>query len=134
LTEEEEKAVDGAIEIMVRLFRRRRITVKRPRYLNDEKEACKAIDKLLAETLTNLKREVPVEPAEKLFDRLGKISMDCKDDDEAWTMGCIFIRFMDTMNYMVSFKRKYRGRERKHVQYTKKEALDALRERGLTRK
>jgi len=102
--------------------------------LNDEKEPCRAIDALIAETLTSLKKDVPKEPAEKLFDRLGTVSMQCKDEDESWVMGCIFIRFMDTMNYMVSFKGKFRGRERKHVQHTKKEALDALRERGLTRK
>lgn len=134
LTEDETKAVDDAITIMVKLYRRRKIEVERPRFLNKEEKACKEIDKLIAETLRALKKDVKVEPAEKLFDRLATVSMACRDEDESWVMGCLFIRFMDTMEYMVSFKKKYRGREREHVKYTKKEALAALQRRGLTRK
>lgn len=134
LTAKEEKAIDDAIDIMAKLFKRRRIEVERARFVNKEKKPCKAIDKLLAETLLDLKRDVPEEPAEKLFDRLSTVSLNCEDEDRALVLGTIFIRFMDTMEYMVSFKGKFRGRARERSKYTKKEALEALRKRGLTRK
>lgn len=128
----EEKMLDVAIRQMASRFRREGIVVDRPRFVNKEPEACAAIDKIVAEGLWGLRKNVTEDPAEKLFERLGTLSVDWGDDTLA--VGVIFIRYWDTFEAMVSYKGKYRGKDRPRCKHTKEEALEILRQRGLTRR
>jgi len=133
VTEAESKALDAVIRSMTRRLGRENLQIGSPRRdIENHEWIRKAIDKVLAEGLTSLKIDVPNDPAEKLFDRLGKVSTDWGDDADA--VGILFYRYFDTMEAMVSYKRKFRGKTLKHLKYTKEEALKILRERGLTRR
>jgi hypothetical protein len=130
ITEIEQQAVDGAIWAMVDRFRWEQVKVERPRFVNEEKEACVVIDKIVADEMWSLREKVPEDTVEKLFQRLDKVSP--KSDEDALAVGVLFIRFWDIMEAMVSYRRKYRGKSRDHCKYTKEEAHEILRQRGLT--
>jgi hypothetical protein len=132
ITESEGKVIDASVASMVKRFQHDGIKVERPRFVCQEEAPCKALDEIIASTLWALRHEVPHETAEKLLQRLGSISPE--SDEDALAVGVFFIRFMDTMEAMVSYKRRYRGRPRERCKYTKDEALEILRQRGLTRR
>lgn len=137
LSSGEERALESAIRNMAKRFRRESIPLDNIREALKSQEPGhvwihKALDKIVADTLTSLKIDIPEEPAEKLFDRLGRVSADWGDD--AGAVGVLFYRYYDTMEAMVSYKKKFRGKELRHFKYTKEEALQVLRQRGLARR
>ena len=129
ISDVEKGIIDLAIENMCQRYRRERILVERPHLVNKDKAACQAIDRIIADALIEIRKGVPDESAEKLLQRFVTVE-DWKND--FLQVGVLSIRFLDTMEALVSFKRKWRGRERKTTKYTKEEALGILRERGLT--
>jgi hypothetical protein len=132
LTEAELKNIDEAIAQMVKIGRRRSITAARLRYslIMEDVDLCKRTDELIAETLTALKRIVPDDTGEKLFERISKVVDGWADVDEQNTLAIIFYRLMDSMRFMVAYRGKFRGKERKSSM-SKSEALAELKERGI---
>lgn len=129
ISEVEKGIIDLAIEGMCQRYRRERVQVERPRFVNDDVVACAAIDRIIAEGLITIKKGVPDESAEKLLQRFVTV-VDWKAN--FLQVFVLSMRFLDTMEAFVSFKGKWRGRTRERTKYTKKEALDILRDRGLT--
>ena len=131
VSDKEKEAIDSAIVNMCQRYRRERISVSSPRFVNDDEFACDAIDRVISDTLNDLKPIVSEDTAEKLFERLGSI-----DDwgNDSLQVGIFFIRFFNTMEAMVSFKGKFRGKELRYTKYSKEEAQDIFKERGLTRR
>lgn len=132
VTAAEEELLDSSIRSMAARFHQEGVKVERPRFVCRNEAACVAIDKIVADEMWSLRKMVPEDTAEKLFERIGKVSLDWGDDTLA--VGAILIRYWDTMEAMVSFKRKFRGKYREHCKHTKEEALEILRQRGLTRR
>ena len=134
VSESERLVIDAAIDRMATVARRRGIQTNTPRRLNENKEVCQRIDELVAEALISIRSKVKEDTAEKFFEILMDAADKREDPDEAWSLGLISIRFLDTMNYFVSYKKRFRGEERKSVMYSKDEAFRVLRERGLTKR
>jgi len=129
------RALDMAIESMARVGKRQQFTCVSligVRNGNDA-ELCKRADELISNTLTSLKREGIDEVAEKLFERLIKVIDKWGDPEEQLILGVVYMRFIDTMQYLIAFKRKFRGLDRGSC-ISKNDALDELRLRGLTAK
>ena len=134
LTDSEESSIDEAIARMAKLAPRRGINTNSPRKLNEDTDLYKKIDEIIVEALVAIRPKVPDDSAEKLFDRLMRVCDDWPNEKERWAIGLVFIRFLDTMNYLVSYRGKYRGVLRKNVKFSKDEALCGLKARGLTRR
>lgn len=132
VSEAELKYIDDAIAHMVKVGRRQSITAPRIRYqvIMSDADLLKRTDELLAETLTSLKRQVPDDTGEKLFERITKVVDGWADHDEQNTLAVIFYRLMDSMRFMIAYRGKYRGIERKSSM-TKSEALAELKLRGI---
>lgn len=133
VTDEESLVLDEIVEKMAKIAPRRGIRTDKPRALNEDVALCGKIDDLIAEMLRELKAKVPKDPAEKLFERLMKVADSWPDESQAWSLGLITIRYMDTMEYFVSYKGKFRGKDRRR-KYSKEEALAGLKARGLTKR
>jgi hypothetical protein len=118
---------------MAKLGRRREITCVSLRQVHNDAELCKRTDELIAETLTSLKKGVPDDAAEKLFERLSRVVDGWADRDEQTTLGVVFIRYMDTMRFFVAYKQKFRGVVRESS-ISKSEAHAELKLRGLTKR
>ena len=127
------KAMDDSILHMAKIGRRRGVTSTSLSLMRDNSELCQKTDELIAETLISLKRNVPVDAAEKLFERISKVLDGWPDKDEQTTLGVVFIRYMDTMTYFVAYKRKFRGIDRESS-ISKVDALGELKARGLTKR
>lgn len=128
LTDSELKSIDAAIRKLVDSARFRDVRV------GGNIEMLKRIDSLISDSLIELKQKVKVEPAEKLFDRLMAVIYEWEDLGEVGILAALIVRFIDTMEYMVSYKAKFRGVVKDRVRYGKKEAFRELKARGLTRK
>ena len=118
---------------MASLAKRRGIATDSPRKINENEELCGRIDELIAETLVSISGKVK-DPAEKLFETLMDAADNRPNPDEAWSLGIIAIRFLDTMKYFVSFKKKFRGVERERVEFPRDVAHAELKKRGLTKR
>lgn len=129
----EMRSLDSAISQMARLGKRRGVTCVKLREVRDDAELCRRTDELIAETLTSLKKDVPDDAAEKLFERLAKVVDGWTDADEQMTLGVVFIRYMDTMTYFIAYKQKFRGVARESS-ISKSDALAELKIRGLTKR
>ena len=133
VTDVESNFLDEAIVGMVAIAKERGIHADSLIYVSLDKDLCRQLDILISETLTKLKINIPVSPAEKLFERImATLDSRCLSSDRL--LGMIFIRYLDTMEYMVSFHKKFRGIERKSVRYDNNTAHKVLRMRGLTKK
>jgi len=133
VSEVELKALDATISHMAKLGRRRGVTCLKLREVRDDAELCKRTDELIAETLTDLKKAVPDDAAEKFFERLARVVDGWSDQDEQMTLGVVFMRFMDTMRYFIAYKQKFRGVSRESS-ISKSDALAELKARGLTKR
>jgi len=133
VTDVESKCLDSAIADMVSVANEREIRADSLIYSSLDKDLCRNLDVLISETLTKLKKSVPVSPAEKLFERM-TTTLDSRQSSGDKTLGLIFIRYLDTMEYMVSFHKKFRGVDRTSVRYESQDAHKMLRMRGLTKK
>lgn len=133
LTDEEREAIDKAIQGIPARMRRKAIIFERPRFMDKEPEPLAKLDELIVEILTGLKKEVPADVAEKLFDRVMTVSVIKQYDDEDGSVGIFCYRFMDTMQCMVAIKEKFRGVKRTSI-YDKKQATEQLELRGLLRR
>lgn len=133
LSPEEQKAIDEAIGIMVRLFIKRECTAPaKVQKINKDPLVYHPVDELIAETLRSLKKDVPDRPAEKLFDRI--CAAKAADGDEEHALAVIYVRLMDTMNCIVAVKGEFRGRPMVFSEAARTEAFKRLQERGLTRR
>jgi hypothetical protein len=130
VTSEEGLALDGAVGRMINLARERGVEADSLLYVLLDSKLCRKLDIIIAETLFKLKVKVPEDSTDKLFDRM----MSTLDEYGNRTLGILFVRYLDTMEYMVSFRGKFRGVDRDPVKYNSKEALRALGMRGLTKK
>lgn len=130
--ERELKLIDEAILQMVKIGRRNSVTADRlrPSLIMADVELCKRTDDVIAEALISLKRTVPDDTGEKLFERISRVVDDWRDRDEQTTLAVIFFRFMDSMRYMIAFRGKFRGKPRKSS-VSKDEALAELKLRGI---
>lgn len=126
----EDMALDVAVGEMVSLARERGVEADSLIYVLLDSKLCRKLDIIISETLFKLKVQVPVDSTDKLFDRM-MATLDAAGDR---TLGILFVRYLDTMEYMVSFRGKFRGADRESVMYEREEALKALGMRGLTRK
>ena len=131
VSKDDEKLIDEAILQMVKMSRRRSISIPvlRSALVLADSDLCHRIDELLAEAMISLKRLVE-DAGEKLYERMDKVIDEWEDVDEQRALGIIFFRFMDTMRYMTAFKGKFRGYPRKY-NISKDQALVELESRGL---
>lgn len=132
VSEAELKHIDEAIAQMVKIGRRRSITTPRlrPSFIMEDVDLCKRTDEVIAEGLTSLKRLVPDDTGEKLFERIAKVVDGWTDHDEQTTLAVIFFRLMDSMRFMIAYRGKFRGKERKSS-LSKSDALAELKQRGI---
>jgi hypothetical protein len=133
LSEAERNVIDAAILNMAKSGKRRGAFCSSLVNLRSDKDACKQADELIAETLISIMRDVPDSAGEKLFERISRVLDSWSDIDQQRVLGTIFIRFMDTMLYMIAYKGKFRGINR-NMSILKEDALAELRIRGLARK
>lgn len=128
--ESENIALDVAVGEMVGLSRERGVKADSLIYVLLDKKLCNKLDVIISETLFKLKVKVPIDSTDKLFDRM----MSILDRTSDRILGILFVRYLDTMEYMVSFRGKFRGVDRESVRYEREEARRALGMRGLTKK
>lgn len=133
VSENELAAIDEVITHVAKIGKERGVTCETLRQVHENAGLCRRADELIAETLTSLRKGVPDDTAEKFFERLTKVVDDWRDRDEQMTLGVVFIRFMDTMTYMIAYKQKFRGVARTSS-ISKADALAVLKERGLTKR
>jgi hypothetical protein len=133
ITDKEMTAIDEAIALIASTGKARGVFCETLRQLREDMSLCRRVDEFLAESLTALRKGVPDDTAEKLFERLSKVADDWKDRDEQMVLGAVFIRFMDTMTYFIAYKQKFRGVARTSS-ISKADALAVLKERGLTKR
>lgn len=133
VSDSEMVAIDAAIEKLAKVAPRRGVSTDSPRTLNEDKSLCGKIDELIVEALVSIRGKVKDDSAEKLFERLSRVCDGWSNETEGRALGLVFIRFMDTMEYLVSYRGKFRGKTRA-TKYSKDEAHRGLKERGLTRK
>lgn len=133
VSEKELKAIDEAIALMAKAGKDRGVTCESLRQLREDSALCRRVDEYLAESMIALRKGVPDDTAEKLFERLSKVVDDWQDRAEQMILGAIFIRFMDTMTYFIAYKQKFRGVARTSS-ISKADALAVLKERGLTKR
>lgn len=134
ISDEEMVAIDGAIAKIAKIARRRGVSTDSVRTLNEDADLCRNIDELIVEALTSLRPKVKTDSAEKLFERLMDVCDSWEDEDGARSLGLVFVRFMDTMEYLSSYRGKFRGVKRSHSKYSRDEAHSGLSARGLTNK
>lgn len=130
VTSEESTALDSAIASMVGMAHERGVKIDSLVRVMLDSGLCRKIDVIISETLFKLKVHVPVDSTDKLFDRM-MTTLDAAGDR---TLGILFVRYLDTMEYMVSFRGKFRGLDRESVMYEREDARKALGRRGLTKK
>lgn len=130
VTSEESRYLDDAIAEMVGVARSRDVRTDSLIYILLDNKLCRKLDVIISETLFKLKAKVPEDSTDKLFDRI----LSTLDEVGDRVLGIIFVRYLDTMEYMVSFRGKFRGADLESVKYTKKEALKGLGMRGLTKR
>lgn len=133
VTEKELAALDESIALMAKTGREHGVQCESMRQLREDTSLCRKIDEFLADALIALRKGVPEDTAEKLFERLSKVVDDWKDRDEQMVLGAVFVRFMDTMTYFIAYKQKFRGVARTSS-ISKADALAVLKERGLTKR
>ena len=134
LREEEKEAVDATLRAMAKKVRRQSIDARR--YLDPKHGwSREALDRVILDSLVSLKIDVKDEPAEKLFDRLFEVIASGSDDwdDDIDALNVLFCRYLSTIQALISYKGRFRGKEVDDPTYTKEEALAILRERGLAR-
>jgi len=129
----EAEELDAAISQIAKLGKRRGISSASMRLAMDDLALCERIDVLLSETLVSLRKAVPDDTAEKLFDRLSRVLDTWENKDEQDVLGIVFIRFSGTMLYMVAYKQKFRG-STMYSSISKTDALAELKIRGLTKR
>ena len=129
IPEDERRFIDSIIVDMAAHVRRLAIQVPRPLKLNDDAAVCAKMDEVIAAGFKKLRDGKKIEDmADKLLERIMRIGVDQPDPGN--TIGMIFIRFYDTMNYIVAWKGKFRGRP--HETGIEKEAArEQLRVRKL---
>jgi hypothetical protein len=134
VSDEELVAIDAAIAKIAKIARRRGVSSDSVRNLGEDKDLCRSIDELIVEALTSLRPKVKSDSAEKLFERLMEVCDSWEDKGQAESLGLVFVRFMDTMEYLASYRGKFRGVKRRHSKYSRDEAHKGLAARGLTKK
>jgi len=133
VTDGEVAYLDLAINRMASLSDDRGIMVDSLMFVNTRHALCRKIDMIIAETLRSIISVIPDNPAEKLFERLmAKLDGPCESKDRP--LGIILVRFLDTMEYMVSLRGIFRGVDKASTDHEKKIALRVLGMRGLTKK
>jgi hypothetical protein len=130
LTDDERASIDEAIKSVPVRMRRMAIIFERPRFMDKEPEPLRKLDGLIVEVLTELKRSIPADVAEKLFDRMMMSSVTDQYEDEQGSIGIMCFRLFDSMQCMVAIKERYRGQKRSSM-YDKQYATEQLRLRGL---
>lgn len=133
ISDEERDHIDSAIVWMANEGTRMGLKCVRLSDVHTHDDLGSSCDSLVSEALTKLSRKIKSDPAEKLLDRMARVVDSWKDDESQRVLGMIFVRLTDTMHYMVAYKGKFRGVDRK-PSIPKSEALSVLRLRGLTRK
>ena len=136
ITEKEEKALDRTIARLAKVYVDRGISPSASfRHINNDGVACADIDALIVQSLQALRPDVPVEPAEKLFERMSKVIDGWAKEpaEELDALGYIYMRLFDSMRYMVAYKAKFRGKAMERTEFSKEDALRVLRERGLAK-
>ena len=134
LSTDEMAAIDEVIATVPARVRRLALRIEDPRNMNmrHNQENAK-LDKLVLEVLTELKRKIPTEPAEKFYGRLvSRVTVESIDDAQG-SLGIFSYRFMDSFDCMVAIKGTYRGEPRKS-RYDRDYAARELRLRGILKK
>ena len=131
-TPEEVEALKEAKDWMVAYMMRLALPgPERPFALMYEKrpEDAKKVDQVIAGGVSRLKTKVKVSFFEKLYEYVA----DETAKDPTDFISLIFIRFMDTLGYVISYTKKFRG-EIITPPYDRKTAEATLIERGLIEK
>ena len=132
LADGEAAAIDKMISEVPAAMRRHAVLFASPRRMNDEPKTLGRLDKLIVAMLSALKKDVPNDVAEKLFDRMMTHSVAGQDGDPHNDVGVMCYRLFDSMQCMVAIKGKFRGKESRST-YSKSYATEQLRVRGLLR-
>ena len=132
LAEGEAEAIDKVISEVPAAMRRHAILFVSPRSMEDEPEPLSRLDKVIVALLSSLKKDIPEDVAEKLFDRMMTHSVTEQYDDAHGSIGIMCYRLFDSMQCMVAIKEKFRGKKSRST-YSKSHATDQLKVRGLLR-
>lgn len=132
LTEAEASVIDSAIADIPAAMRRHAVLFVSPRKMEDEPEPLSRLDKVIVALLSSLKKDIPEDVAEKLFDRMMTHSVTEQYEDAHGSIGIMCYRLFDSMQCMVAIKEKFRGKKSRST-YSKSHATDQLKMRGLLR-
>lgn len=127
--EHEAKIIDSVIMDMAAHVRRLNVQTEKILRLNDDHVASSLLDKVIATGFEKLRETKKIDDiADKLLERLMKLG-DCPDDP-GQSIGKLFIRYYDTMSYIVAWKGKFKGKPC-DVGIDKEFAREQLRKRKL---
>jgi hypothetical protein len=131
---DEAAAIDEVISTIPARVRRLALQIEDPRSMNTRhNQEIDKLDKFVLEVLTELKRKIPTDPAEKFYRRLvGRVTAGDIDDAQG-SLGVFSYRFMDSFDCMLAIKGTYRGEPRKS-RYDQDYAAHELRLRGILKK
>jgi hypothetical protein len=129
IPDDERQIIDSVILDMAAHVRRLNVKTDRILKLNDDDIVASKLDDVISAGFKKLRDGKKIEDmADKLLDRIMRVSVDGEDPGGA--IGMIFIRFYDTMNYIVAWKGKFRGVPC-HMDISKETAREKLRLRKL---
>jgi len=129
IPDDEKQIIDSVIMEMAAHVRRLAIQVSSPLKLNSDRAASCEMDEVIAAGFKKLRDGKRIDDiADKLLERIMQVGVG--REDPGHTIGMIFIRLYDTMNYIVAWKGKFRGRPHE-TGIDKEVAREQLRQRKL---
>lgn len=105
---DEQRWIDEAIDDMSAHVRRLSLEIERPIKLNDDKDISAKLDVVIANGFKKLREKKIDDFADKLLDCLMGRGRD--DDGPGHSLGYLFIRLYNTMEYVVAYKGRWRGK------------------------
>lgn len=109
LSEEETVLVDAVIDDMIKFYKRKAISLSVPRDVFGAGEEVSKVDEVIAYGVDKLRVPLKNDFIEKLTDRLNQ---KCCADQQNVPLVAMALRSLDTMMYVISLTKRYRGVER----------------------
>lgn len=106
--------------------------LERPSRINDDALSSAKIDKILELGVDEIRKAISADFVEKLYARLIHIAWYEKDDEKS-SVGMLTMRLMDSIKFVISHTRKFRGAIREPL-VDKDTAKKELMTRGLWKK
>jgi hypothetical protein len=130
--ENDDKRIGSVVDQMAERCSRQGIIVDRAIFLNEVPTVTDILDPIIAWGIDLAGKMNIKDPAEKIFDKLLEKEL-AGEDDCTHAIGYLGVRFLDSMRYMTSIKKKYKGNPIE-PEFTSVIAREILTKRGILKK